>query len=144
MPSPGSRSGGGGAEAAPRRRGAARTPAADVECLELLLGPLDGAVLRRVLVPFSRLLVVFLLRAGKSYNIIGLAQLAKWFVIAFPQFIGVQLLRPRFVGLLDLLARRVETQDEFDRFSDAYEEKYSTRPRNENVNEAYLFRLTAP
>ena len=45
--------------------------------------------------------------------------------------------------LYDLRASRVEGQDEFDQFSDAYEAKYSTRPRNENVAEAYLFRLGA-
>ena len=43
--------------------------------------------------------------------------------------------------LYDLLASRVEDQNEFDRFSDAYEQKYGSRPRNENVDEAYLFRL---
>jgi hypothetical protein len=42
-----------------------------------------------------------------------------------------------------LSAARVETQEEFDRFSDAYEAKYDRRPRNENVDEAYLFRLSA-
>ena len=41
------------------------------------------------------------------------------------------------------MATRVEAQDEFDRFSDAYEKKYGRRPRNENVGEAYLFRLAA-
>jgi hypothetical protein len=45
--------------------------------------------------------------------------------------------------LYDLRASRVEDQDEFTRFSDAYEEKYGSRPRNENVGEAYLFRLEA-
>lgn len=45
--------------------------------------------------------------------------------------------------LYDLRASRVEDQDEFNRFSDAYEEKYGSRPRNENVGEAYLFRLEA-
>ena len=40
-----------------------------------------------------------------------------------------------------LAATRVEGQDEFDRFSDAYEKKYGRRPGNENVSEAYLFRL---
>lgn len=44
-------------------------------------------------------------------------------------------------NLYDLRASRVEGQDEFDRFSDAYEQKYGSRPRNENVREAYLFRL---
>ena len=41
-----------------------------------------------------------------------------------------------------LNAARVAAQKEFNRFSDAYEEKYGRRPRNENVEEAYLFRLT--
>ena len=45
--------------------------------------------------------------------------------------------------LYDLRAYRVEGQDEFTRFSNAYEEKYGSRPRNENVMEAYLFRLEA-
>ncbi|MDJ0866521.1 MAG: nitroreductase/quinone reductase family protein [Myxococcota bacterium] len=43
----------------------------------------------------------------------------------------------------ELAAARVEDQSEFDRFSDAYEKKYGRRPRNENVAEAYLFRLSA-
>ena len=38
---------------------------------------------------------------------------------------------------------RVEGQDEFARFSNAYEKKYGLRPRNESVKEAYLFRLEA-
>jgi hypothetical protein len=42
-----------------------------------------------------------------------------------------------------LRATRVEAQDEFDRFSDAYEAKYGSRPRNEDVKIAYLFRLEA-
>ena len=45
--------------------------------------------------------------------------------------------------LYDLHASRVEDQDEFKRFSDAYDRKYDLRPRNENVAEAYLFRLDA-
>lgn len=40
-----------------------------------------------------------------------------------------------------LSAERVGDQAEFDRFSDLYERKYGRRPRNENVAEAYLFRL---
>ena len=46
-------------------------------------------------------------------------------------------------SIYELLASRVDGQDEFDRFSDAYEKKYGRRPRNENVVEAYLFRLEA-
>lgn len=46
-------------------------------------------------------------------------------------------------SVYELAAARVETQDEFDRFSDAYEKKYGRRPGNEDVAEAYLFRLSA-
>lgn len=45
-------------------------------------------------------------------------------------------------SVYELTASRVEGQDEFDRFSDAYERKYDRRPRNESVSEAYLFRLS--
>ena len=47
-------------------------------------------------------------------------------------------------SIYELVASRVDDQDEFDRFSDAYERKYGRRPRNENVAEAYLFRLEGP
>ena len=47
-------------------------------------------------------------------------------------------------SIYELVAARVEGQDEFDRFSDAYEKKYGRRPRNEKIAEVYLFRLTAP
>ena len=46
-------------------------------------------------------------------------------------------------SIYELAAARVSEQEEFDRFSDAYEQKYGRRPRNENVAEAYLFRLGA-
>jgi hypothetical protein len=46
--------------------------------------------------------------------------------------------------IYSLSATRVEDQAEFDAFSNAYEVKYGTRPRNENVDEAYLFYLTTP
>jgi hypothetical protein len=46
-------------------------------------------------------------------------------------------------SIYELVASRVDGQEEFDRFSDAYEQKYGRRPRNENVAEAYLFRLGA-
>ena len=52
--------------------------------------------------------------------------------------------RMRVEGTIyELAASRVEGQEEFDRFADAYEEKYGRRPRNEDVGEAYLFRLAA-
>jgi hypothetical protein len=44
-------------------------------------------------------------------------------------------------SIYELSASRVEAQEEFDRFSNAYEAKYGRRPRNESVVEAYLFRL---
>ncbi len=46
-------------------------------------------------------------------------------------------------SIYELAATRVDSQQEFDRFSAAYEQKYGTRPRNESVREAYLFRLGA-
>ena len=51
--------------------------------------------------------------------------------------------RMRIDGTIyELSAARVTEQAEFDRFADVYEEKYGNRPRNEDVGEAYLFRLT--
>lgn len=46
-------------------------------------------------------------------------------------------------SVYELTAARVEGQNEFDRFADAYEKKYGRRPSNENASEAYLFRLAA-
>ena len=46
-------------------------------------------------------------------------------------------------SIYELVASRVDGQEEFDGFSDAYEQMYGRRPRNENVAEAYLFRLGA-
>jgi hypothetical protein len=43
--------------------------------------------------------------------------------------------------IYELEAFRVEDQVEFDEFAIAYEKKYGSRPRNENVGEAYLFYL---
>jgi hypothetical protein len=52
--------------------------------------------------------------------------------------------RMRIEGsIYELVAARVDSQDEFDRFADAYQRKYGRRPGNENVAEAYLFRLAA-
>ncbi len=41
-----------------------------------------------------------------------------------------------------LQAERVTDAEEFVAFADAWEAKYGRRPRNENVDETYLFRLT--
>ena len=46
-------------------------------------------------------------------------------------------------SIYELSATRVESQEEFDRFSEAYEQKYGNPPRNGSVVEAYLFRLAA-
>jgi hypothetical protein len=46
-------------------------------------------------------------------------------------------------SIYELEASRVEGQDEFDRFSDAYERKYGSRPRHESIAEVYLFKLGA-
>lgn len=46
-------------------------------------------------------------------------------------------------AVYQFVAARVTEQDEFDRFADGYAEKYYGRPANENVSEAYLFRLAA-
>ncbi len=45
-------------------------------------------------------------------------------------------------SVYELRAERVVDAGEFKAFADVYEEKYGWRPRNENVTEAYLFRLT--
>ena len=46
-------------------------------------------------------------------------------------------------AIYELSATRVTEQAELDRFADAYEKKYDRRPRNENVAEVYLYRLSA-
>lgn len=43
--------------------------------------------------------------------------------------------------IYELTATRVEDQAEFDVFADAYQAKYGSRPRNEYIDEVYLFRL---
>ncbi len=45
--------------------------------------------------------------------------------------------------LYELAASRVEDAGEFARFADAYEVKYGMRPRNENIEEIYVYRLGA-
>lgn len=45
--------------------------------------------------------------------------------------------------LYELHAERVTSAEEFAGFAKAYEARYGTRPRNENVAEVYLFRLVA-
>lgn len=44
-------------------------------------------------------------------------------------------------SLYELEGSRVNSQDEFEAFADAYEQKYGSRPGNESVTEAYLYRL---
>jgi len=45
--------------------------------------------------------------------------------------------------LYEVAASRVEDPAEFARFADAYEQKYDVRPRNENIDEIYVYRLGA-
>ena len=45
--------------------------------------------------------------------------------------------------IYEMEAFRVEDQVEFDEFAISYEEKYGSRPRNENVGDVYLFYLKA-
>ncbi len=44
--------------------------------------------------------------------------------------------------IYSLVSERVTDQDEFDGFSEVYKEKYGRYPRNRDINEAYLYRLT--
>jgi hypothetical protein len=43
--------------------------------------------------------------------------------------------------LYELQAQRVTSAEEFADFAQAYEARYGRRPRNENIDEVYLFRL---
>ena len=53
-------------------------------------------------------------------------------------------LRARIEGrIYELAAVRVHDAKEFARFADAYQTKYNTRPRNENIAEIYVMRLEA-
>ena len=45
--------------------------------------------------------------------------------------------------IYELKADRVTDPDVFEEFAQAWEAKYGNRPRNENVDETYLYRLTA-
>lgn len=45
--------------------------------------------------------------------------------------------------LYELTASRVLGPEEFALFADAYDEKYGTRPRNENIDEIFVYRLGA-
>ena len=47
-------------------------------------------------------------------------------------------------SIYELVASRVVTQDEFDRFMVAYVEKYGNYPRNRVIGEVYLYRLAFP
>ena len=47
-------------------------------------------------------------------------------------------------SIYELVASRVETQDEFDRFIGAHVKKYGNYPRNPVIGEVYLYRLMVP
>ena len=46
-------------------------------------------------------------------------------------------------AVFELRAERIRTPQHFERFAQAWEQKYGRRPMNESVEETYLFRLTA-
>ena len=45
--------------------------------------------------------------------------------------------------LYEVRASRVGDPEEFARFAEAYDEKYGNRPRNENIDEIFVYRLGA-
>ncbi|MCX2982821.1 hypothetical protein EYC98_18315 [Halieaceae bacterium IMCC14734] len=100
---------------------------ADVNIIELETNPTE---------PYS--VKLWIVDMGPSLYVHAGANQATW-VVNIEQDPNVRLL----VGelLYELRAERVATEAEFASFSDRYEEKYGNRPRNENVAEAYLFRL---
>ena len=46
-------------------------------------------------------------------------------------------------AVFELRAERIRAPQHFERFAEAWEQKYGRRPMNESVEETYLFRLTA-
>ena len=46
-------------------------------------------------------------------------------------------------AVFELRAKRIRAPQHFERFAQAWEQKYGRRPMNESVEETYLFRLTA-
>ena len=46
-------------------------------------------------------------------------------------------------AVFELRAERIRAPQHFERFAQAWEQKYGRRPMNESVEETYLFRLTA-
>lgn len=100
---------------------------ADVSIIELETNPAE---------PYS--VKLWIVDIGPSLYVHAGANHATW-VQHIEQNADVRLL----VGelLYELRAERVTAAEEFALFSDRYEAKYNTRPRNENVAEAYLFRL---
>jgi len=47
-------------------------------------------------------------------------------------------------SIYELVASRVQTQAEFDRFITAYVKKYENPPRNPLIGDVYLYRLVVP
>mgnify|MGYP003671146303 CR=1 FL=1 len=100
---------------------------ADVSIIELETNPAE---------PYS--VKLWIVDMGPNLYVHAGANRAAW-VVNIEQDPNVRLL----VGelLYELQAERVVNEAEFAHFSDRYEDKYGNRPRNENVAEAYLFRL---
>ena len=83
---------------------------------------------------------IWMTRAGDEIYIHAGANRARW-VEHIEADSNVRLRIATAIYPLD--AERVTDAAEFAAFSTAYEAKYDRRPRNENVAEAYLFRLSA-
>ena len=103
------------------------TDAANPEIIELETNPID---------PYS--VKLWIVGMGPNLYVHAGANRATW-VEHIEQNANVRLLIDD--SLYELLAVRVESAEEFAAFAMVYEEKYGNRPRNEEVQEAYLFRL---
>ncbi len=103
------------------------TEVASAEVIELETNPAD---------PYS--VKLWIIGMGPNLYVHAGANRATW-VEHIEQDANVRLLIE--ASLYELSAVRVENAEEFAAFADLYEVKYGNRPRNENVTEAYLFRL---
>jgi hypothetical protein len=103
------------------------TDAANPEIIELETNPID---------PYS--VKLWIVGMGPNLYVHAGANRATW-VEHIEQNANVRLLIDE--SLYELSAVRVESEEEFATFAELWEAKYGNRPRNENVNEAYLFKL---
>lgn len=103
--------------------------AADVSTIQLETRPSDAYSVN-----------IWAVGIGNRLYVHAGANRARW----VEHLIADPLARVRISGdVYPLTAVRVEDAEEFADFADAYEKKYGTRPRNENVAEVYLYRMGA-